>query len=95
MTLLQLKNDRLKAIMEKYSDVFGDVNFDVDEKHKTVRRVETSGKQIFSKPRQLTPKKLKIAKNAFDEMQRLRIIRPSKSPYSSRLHMVPKKKIGD
>ena len=48
--------------MEKYSDVFGDVNFDVEAKHKTGHKIETSGKQVFSKPRQLTPEKLKIAK---------------------------------
>ena len=90
-----IKNDRLRAIMEKCSDVFGDVNFGDEAKHKTVHRIETSGKPVFSKPRQLTPEKLKIAKNAFDEMQRLGIIRPSKSPYSSPLHMVPKKEIGD
>ena len=81
--------------MEKCSDVFGDVNFGDEAKHKTVHRIETSGKPVFSKPRQLTPEKLKIAKNSFDEMQRLGIIRPSKSPYSSPLHMVPKKEIGD
>ena len=81
--------------MEKFSDVFRDVNFDVEAKHKTVHSSETSGKKNFSKPRQLTPEKLKIAKNAFDEIQRLGIIRPSKIPYSSPLHMVPKKEIGD
>ena len=81
--------------MEQYSDFFGDVNCDVEAKHKTVYRFETSGKPLFSKPRQLTPEKLKIAKNAFDEMQRLSIIRPSKSPYSPPLHIVPKKEIGD
>ena len=43
----------------------------------------------------MTAEKLKIAKNAFDEMQRFGIIRPSKSPYSSPLHMVSKKEIGD
>ena len=82
-------------IMEKSSDVFGDVNFGDEAKHKTVHRIETSGNPVFSKPRQLTPEELKIAKNAFDGMQRLGKIRPSKSPYSSLLHMVPKKEIGD
>ena len=43
----------------------------------------------------MTPENLKIAKDAFDEIKRLGIIRPSRSPYSSALHMVPKKEIGD
>ena len=80
--------------MGNFSDVFDSANFDVKARHKTVHKIETSGKQVFSKPRQLTPEELKIAKTAFDEMQRPGIIRPSKSPYSS-LHMVPKKEIRD
>ena len=59
---LSIENDRLRAIMEKFCDVFGDVNFDVEAKHKAVHRIETSGKQVFSKPRQLTPEKLKLPK---------------------------------
>ena len=41
-----IKNDRLRAIREKYSDVFGDVNFGDEAKHNTVHRIETSGKPI-------------------------------------------------
>ena len=41
--ILSIENDRLRAIMEKYSDVFDDNNFDVEAKHKTVHRRETSG----------------------------------------------------
>ena len=86
-----IKNDRLRAFMEKYSDD----NFGDEAKHKTVSRIEIFGKPVFSKPRQLTPENLKIANNAFDEMQRLGIKRSSKSPYSSPLLMVAKKEIGD
>ena len=49
-------------------------------KHKTVHRIETSGKQVFSQTKTVDSRKAKICQNAFDEMQRLGIIRPSKSP---------------
>ena len=90
-----VKNERLRAFMENILMFFGDGNFGDEAKHKTVSRIEISGKPVFSKPRQLTQEKLKIANNAFDEMQRLGIKRSSKCPYSSPLHMGPKKEIGD
>ena len=81
--------------MGKCSDVFGNAIFDVKSRHKTVQKIEISGKQVFSKSRQLTPEELNVCKNAFDEMQRPGIIEPSKRPCSSSLHMVPKKEMGD
>ena len=38
---------------------------------------------------------MKPAKNEFDEKQRFDILRPSNSPYSSPLHIVPEKQIDD
>ena len=60
-----IENDRLKKIIEKYCNVFDDVNFDVAAKYKTVHKIETPGKQVFTKSRQLTPQKLKIVKIPF------------------------------
>ena len=46
---------------------------------------------MHSKQRCLNPEKLKIAKAEFQYMLDLSIIRPSNSPWSSPLHMVPNK----
>ena len=62
---VSIENNRVRVIMEKYSDVFGDVNFDVEAKHKTIHRIVTSEKKVLPKPRQLKAEKLKIAEKFF------------------------------
>lgn len=60
--------------------------------HSTQHYIHTSpGPPVSCRPRRLAPDKLQIAKNEFQTMLQLGIARPSKSPWSSPLHMVPKK----
>jgi len=58
------------------SDVFHEIN--------------VTGPPVFSKPRPLSPSKLEAAKKEFDLLLKLKIVRPSCSPWASPLHMVPK-----
>lgn len=58
--------------------------------HSVRHHIETTGPPVTCRVRRLAPDKLKIAKRDFDQLQKDGIIRPSKSPYSSPLHMVPK-----
>lgn len=57
----------------------------------TTHHIETKGPPVISKPRRLTPEKLTAAKLEFEYLMELGICKPSKSNYSSPLHMVKKK----
>ena len=62
----------------------------VNIKHDTVHYIKTFGPPVAAKVRRLSPVKLKAAKAEFDFMLKSGICRPSKSPWASALHMVPK-----
>ena len=64
-------------------------------KHDITHHIETVGPPVSARPRRLAPDRLQAAKREFDHMLQLGIIRPSSSPWSSPLHMVPKKTPGD
>lgn len=59
--------------------------------HKTYHHIETSeGPPEACRPRQLAPDRLQAARREFELLQKEGIIRLSKSPRASPLHMVPK-----
>ncbi|GAA49140.1 transposon Ty3-G gap-Pol polyprotein [Clonorchis sinensis] len=63
--------------------------------HSVVHHIDTRGTPVHARPRRLHPERLKIAKEEFQHMLQLGIIRPSKSVWASPLHMVPKKTTAD
>jgi hypothetical protein len=54
-------------------------------------RQTTPGSPVFGKPRRLAPDRLKLAKAEFEIMLEQGVIRPSRSPWASLLHIVSKK----
>ena len=68
---------------------------DAPVKHDVTHHICTTGPPTTARPRRLGPERLRIARQEFDHMLELGIIRPSSSNWSSPLHMVPKKTQGD
>ena len=68
---------------------------DTPVKHDITHHIETTGPPVSARPRRLAPDRLRAAKQEFEHMLQLGIIRPSSSAWSSPLHMVPKKTAGD
>ena len=58
------------------------------DKHETVHHIVTKGPPIHARPRRLSPSKLTIARDEFNKMLNMGIIRRSASPWASPLHMV-------
>ena len=59
-------------------------------KHGVLHRIPTTGFPVHCQARRLSPEKLKIAKEEFETLLKLGIIRCSNSPYSLPLHVAPK-----
>lgn len=90
-------HDPYSIILSKFPNITKPVaenhfsNINVNPAHDITHMIETKGPPIHCKPRRLPPDKLKIAQKEFQIMIDQGICRPSKSPWSSPLHMVPKK----
>ena len=85
------KNSKYIKLLQQYPNLTNP-NIPVSKcEHDVKHYITTKGQPIYSKPRQLDSQRLDIAKQEFQYMLENDIIRPSKSQWSSPLHMVPKK----
>ena len=83
-------------ILADFPDVTGPAGFERDPvKHDVKHYIKTTSRPPeFCRPRQLAPDRFKEAKVEFESMIYQGIARPSKSPWASSLHVVPKKDNG-
>ncbi|CAH8566999.1 unnamed protein product [Schistosoma bovis] len=85
------RGDPYKLLLREFPELVKITYNKADLKHSIQHHIVTNGPPIKARPRRLDPKRLAIAKQEFDKLTKLGIIRPSSSPWASPLHMAPKK----
>lgn len=86
---------RFHNILSKFPEITRPSGTPTVPKHNTLHYIRTTpGPPISCTPRRLAPDKLKIARREFELMLSNGTARPSESPWSSPLHLAPKKDNG-
>ena len=86
----EVTEEKYRTLLEEFKDITSP-RLDKKASHNVVHHIQTIGPPVSAKFRRLDPVKYAVAKKEFDYMLEQGICRPSKSPWSSPLHMVPKK----
>jgi hypothetical protein len=82
----------VKILLQKFPSILRTGDVKPTPKHGVEHHIHTgSHPPVFAKSRRLDQEKLEIAKAEFKRLESAGIIRHSKSPKASSLHMVPKK----
>ena len=82
--------NKFQAQLHSYPELLKPEFHSSKVQHGVEHHIITSGHPIHSKVRRLSPEQFKIAKQEFDNMEKLGIVRRSCSAWASPLHMVPK-----
>lgn len=88
-------NNPYLSLLSTFPDLTQVCSPDRPVKHNITHFINTTTAPVSARPRRLAPERLQSAKQEFEHMLQLGIIRPSSSAWSSPLHMVPKKTPGD
>ncbi|GFS86417.1 retrovirus-related Pol polyprotein from transposon 297 [Trichonephila clavipes] len=83
-------NISFKNILSEYPDLSNPSLISKSASHDTVHHIITTGPPVTARPRRLHSKLYDAVKVEFEFLLAQGIIRPSKSPWSSPLHVVPK-----
>lgn len=85
------QSNEFMAILREFPAVTQPCGKDLPIKHDVTHHIDTAGPPVSARPRRLAPERLKVARQEFEHMLELGIIRSSSSSWSSPLHMVIKK----
>lgn len=83
--------DKIKCILQRYSDITKEPCASDPIKHNFVHRIITEGNPVSHRPRRLNPNLRDATEATINKMLSDGTIRPSSSPWSSPIHLVPKK----
>lgn len=81
---------KFDKILTQYPEITNPSQSSKSQSSSVSHFIETKGPPVFSKPRRLSPELLQVARDEFKFLMTQGIIRPSKSPWASPLHMVRK-----
>ena len=87
--------DSFSALLQEFPALTSPVSKDGSVQHEVVHHITTTGPPVHAHLTRLPLERLQAAKQEFEHMLDLGIIRPSLSLWASPLHMVPKKAPGD
>ena len=83
--------DMFSNILDEFKDITTPCIKSCRLQGKVEHHIDTRGSRpVFARARRLAPDKLAVAKEEFSRLLDMNIVRPSNSPWSSPLHMVPK-----
>ncbi|GBP86808.1 hypothetical protein EVAR_99888_1 [Eumeta japonica] len=89
------EKSRYHCILGDFPEITRPAGTLVIPKHTTDHHIRTTpGPPVTGRPRRLDPKRLQIAKKEFENKSREGTARKSESPWSSPLHLAPKKNDG-
>lgn len=84
-------NQHFHQILAEYPDIIRPSSSKNTPKHRVEHHIETTGPPLHCRTRPLPPHRYLAVKKEFETMMQHGLCRPSKSPWSSPLHVVPKK----
>ncbi|UYV64928.1 hypothetical protein LAZ67_3002470 [Cordylochernes scorpioides] len=88
---LTIANSPYSRILRQFPELTSQNLLKSPPRHSVTHHIVTKGPPIAAKPRRLPTDKLAAAKKEFAFMMEKGICRPTKSPWASPLHLVPKK----
>ena len=90
LNVLSLEQNAFAQLLAQFPQITTPHFCEKVAKHQTVHHIVTRGPPIHARPRRLSPIKLAIARDEFNNMLNMGIIRRSASPLTSPLHMMQK-----